>query len=204
MTRETMCGHSNLEKRGAVYYARIATPKALKEARALAGKTGKGEVWRSLRTKDRSEAKRLLRGVLDEIEAEFARELRALTAPVEVPPGKHIPNDSEIREAVRDEITRFRDSDERRRMRGLPAAALKADVALAKRNEKSALGRGEPTAAVERALANMCERNAFHLPAGSNEERIARHLIARGLVVHARNVAPSAAPCSRIPRGGSA
>lgn len=176
-----MCGYSNLEKRGAVYYARIATPKALKDARALAGKTGKGEVWRSLRTKDKTEAKRLLRGVLDAIEAEWDRELRALTSPVEdLPPGKHIPTDVEVRAAVREAMERYRDADEAKRAKRERAASLAKATAI-KAQLMQGLSIGEGPSAVDRLLSRIAEDNAFHLPAGSEEYNKAHHLLTRGL-----------------------
>lgn len=61
-------------KRDGTYYARRAAPKEVLDARVRAGqKAGPYERVKSLRTKDKAEAKRLLRAVLDEFERQWTR-----------------------------------------------------------------------------------------------------------------------------------
>lgn len=65
------------QRTGGVWYARVAAPKRLRELRKQLGVTGKTDVPKSLRTKDRQEAKRrhpsVLEGIYREFEAEEAR-----------------------------------------------------------------------------------------------------------------------------------
>ena len=65
----------NLTQRGAVYYARVATPQSLQLLRlSTDGTRGKKDVWKSLGTKDLPTAKRRLATVLADIYAAFAAE----------------------------------------------------------------------------------------------------------------------------------
>ncbi|KAA0677772.1 site-specific integrase [Roseomonas genomospecies 6] len=60
-----MCLATNLVRRNATYYIRARVPKD------LTGHMGKEEVWKSLRTKDPQEAKRLLPAAMTELHALF-------------------------------------------------------------------------------------------------------------------------------------
>lgn len=58
----------NLQKRGDVYYARITVPKSLRDLREAANiEPNPPEIWKTLRTPDRSVAERLLLTVKAEI-----------------------------------------------------------------------------------------------------------------------------------------
>lgn len=66
---------TNITRRGAVYYIRIAVPKDLIEV------LGRREVWKSLGTRDAVEARRLARPLLGQLDSEWQllRQRRDLT-----------------------------------------------------------------------------------------------------------------------------
>ncbi|WP_156810446.1 DUF6538 domain-containing protein [Pseudoxanthomonas sp. GW2] len=70
----------NLVQRNGVFYARVQAPKELQELRRHLGVIGRKDIWKSLCTKDRAEAKRRLPHVLIDIERQFATETAELKA----------------------------------------------------------------------------------------------------------------------------
>lgn len=64
----------NLIRRGAVYYARVSAPKKLQELRKQLGLKNSVEVWKSLRTRDLSVAKRALPSALEAVYRGFEAE----------------------------------------------------------------------------------------------------------------------------------
>lgn len=72
---------TNLQRRGATYYVRVATPKGLQDLRqSLTGHRGSREVLRSLRTKNLSEARALQPRAMQAIYRHFEAESEALRA----------------------------------------------------------------------------------------------------------------------------
>lgn len=70
--------HTNLARRGSVYYARVGLPADLIQVRRNVGLARKVEVLRSLGTRDPATAKRLLPNVVARIRQEADRELALL------------------------------------------------------------------------------------------------------------------------------
>jgi hypothetical protein len=68
---------TNIVSRGRVYYVRVAVPKDLQ------ARIGKAEVWRSLRTKDQRDARRLAPAVLADLHAEW-EDMRRRRSPASV------------------------------------------------------------------------------------------------------------------------
>jgi hypothetical protein len=68
---------TNIVSRGRVYYVRVAVPKDLQD------RIGKAEVWRSLRTKDQRDARRLAPAVLADLHAEW-EDMRRRRSPASV------------------------------------------------------------------------------------------------------------------------
>lgn len=62
-------GHDNLHRRGAVYYVIVTVPTDLQAA--FGGTKPRKQIWASLRTKDRAEAKRRKSAVIDQWTATF-------------------------------------------------------------------------------------------------------------------------------------
>lgn len=94
--------HTNLMRRGAVYYALVHVPTDLQAAMG-----GKKQVWRSLETKDYTEAKRRLTAHLDQWTSAFddVRRRRDLTeADIEVAVWDH--NTSKLEEGDRERASR--------------------------------------------------------------------------------------------------
>lgn len=181
--KETMCGHTNLTRReGGTYYARASTPKALQEARRAAGISSRPDVWKSLRTKDKAEAKTRLRAVLDAWEKEWARELAALTTPLATPTELRTPTAEELLHAVRTTVESMRDQDEAARMAGERATGQSQKVSTLLIQLRRSLGMGaEPLPNVERSLERIAAKHRFHLPPGSPERKAAMKLYERGL-----------------------
>jgi integrase len=72
---------TNLHRRGATYYVRVATPRTLQELRqSRTGHRGRREVWRSLRTQSLAQARALQPRAMEAIYREFEAESRALLA----------------------------------------------------------------------------------------------------------------------------
>lgn len=92
----------NLVTRNGTYYVRMQAPKALQELRKSLGKTGTNDVWRSLGTKDRTEAKARFPLVLLEIQQAFEAEKAALLRAVAKPPKPPlvVPDEHALQSAV--------------------------------------------------------------------------------------------------------
>lgn len=90
----------NLVQRGAIWYARVQAPKTLVELRRQRGVTGQKDIWRSLRTKDRSVAKRLLPETLKQIYAAFDAEEASLLREGAGPRPLTKPTEHELQQAA--------------------------------------------------------------------------------------------------------